>query len=55
LVGLLTIYTIWLIVELVRSSGKGLSKIMRRVVIFFAGAGWLMFLGYIGAPVLGGV
>jgi len=50
---LLTIYTIWLVVNLVRSRGKSLPKIMRRVAIFFAVAGWFMYLLYIGAPIVG--
>ena len=50
---LLTIYTEWLIMDLVRSRGKSLSKIMRRAAIFFAVAGWFLYLLSIGAPVVG--
>lgn len=50
---LLTIYTIWLAFDLVRSRGKSKSKIMTRAAIFFAVAGWFMYLLSIGAPIVG--
>ncbi|KNZ41001.1 hypothetical protein [Acetobacterium bakii] len=50
---LLTIYTIWLAFDLVRSRGKSKSKIMTRAAVFFAVAGWFMYLLYIGAPIVG--
>nr|WP_320023955.1 hypothetical protein [uncultured Acetobacterium sp.] len=50
---LLTIYTIWLVVDLIKSKGKSLTKIMRRTAIFFAIAGWFMYLLYIDAPIFG--
>ncbi|MBI4858574.1 MAG: hypothetical protein HY818_17705 [Acetobacterium woodii] len=52
---LLTIYTIWLVVDLIKSKGKSMTKIMRRAAIFFAIAGWFMYLLYIGSPIIGGM
>lgn len=31
---LLTIYTIWLVVDLIKSKGKSMTKIVRRATIF---------------------
>nr|WP_320023956.1 hypothetical protein [uncultured Acetobacterium sp.] len=52
---LLTIYTIWLVADLIKSKGKSMTKIVRRATIFFAIAGWFMYLLYIGSPILGGM
>jgi hypothetical protein len=51
---LLTIYTIWLVVDLIKSKGKSMTKIVRRATIFFTIGGWVMYLIYIGSPTIFG-
>ncbi|MBI4858572.1 MAG: hypothetical protein HY818_17695 [Acetobacterium woodii] len=51
---LLTIYTIWLVVDLIKSKGKSMTKIVRRATIFFTIGGWVMYLMYIGSPTIFG-
>ncbi|MBU4438987.1 MAG: hypothetical protein KJ779_05400 [Firmicutes bacterium] len=50
----LTIYTIWLVVDLIKSKGKSMTKIVRRATIFFTIGGWVMYLIYIGSPTIFG-
>nr|WP_320023957.1 hypothetical protein [uncultured Acetobacterium sp.] len=38
------IYTVWLVVDLIKSKGQSMTKIVRRATIFFTIVGWLVYL-----------
>lgn len=50
--GLLTAYTIWLIVDLIKNKGKSMTKIMLRAVILFIIITGFLILVEFGIPML---
>jgi hypothetical protein len=47
------IYTVWLVVDLIKSKGQSMTKIVRRATIFFTIAGWLVYFVLYGNLVSG--